>query len=144
MSLPAPLMLAAVRAARGLDRGDTVELTLEHDVRSPYELPGVAPCAGEFKLRRALVFEATGDGGARFVEERVTVENERLTIGASVEDHPHESGCGHPRGCGDPCGWCAESEAHGKLRRRVASLLAAAAAGDADLCVRLIKGLQGP
>lgn len=50
-------------------------------------------------------------------------------------------GRGHVPGLGDPCGWCAEIEEHLALRARVATLLAAAASGDAEGCSRVMENL---
>lgn len=138
--VPPMLALAALRAARDCAPGDMVELRLDHDVRAEYSLPGLEPAAGRMALRRTMQFAALPGGGVKYLGQAVTVLSEEIVPGAELE--PHQLECGHPQGCGDPCGWCAAEDGLRALRRRVSLLLVAAASGDAVLTQRRMEELR--
>jgi hypothetical protein len=116
-----------------------VEVRLTHDVRVEYDLDEVGPASGALVLERTLGFRVLEDGAARLEDQRAEVSKERVITGAAYE--PHLSECGHPRGCGDPCGWCAAIAETAALRVRTGLLLAAARSGDVRTCMRLIADL---
>jgi len=158
---PAPIVRSALRLARspGTNPGDSVQVTVDADVRCETELDG-EQYVGQMALRRTYHFAVLERSAVKLRGITVELLRETMRRGAEVDAHLEE--CGHPQGCGRPCRWCGEmralsgaaeriarelrskAEQLARLRARAAMLLQAAALGDAEKCQELMEELGEP
>ena len=81
------------------------------------------------EIHRKFRFEIGDNGLINFVKSGIVVTEDRTT---RKPQNVTRMSCGHPVGCGEPCGWC-------EHKRIILQVHAAATSGDVELTMTMLE-----